>query len=385
MAGPELAEVVQRGVQMRHELHQHPEIAWEEEWTADYIRGELDRLGIPWRPCAGTGTLGRLAADAEGEHLALRADIDGLPVDESTGLSYASQIAGRMHACGHDGHIACLLSTAAWLKAHEQALPGPVTLLFQPAEEGGHGAERMIAEGALEGIERIFGFHSWPEIPRGQAACIDGTIMASNGRFRIEITGRGGHASQPESCRDPIVAGALFVGNLQQVVSRNIAPQDAAVITVTQSQAGQSGNVIPETARLAGTVRALDTQSRDALAKRAEEILHATCTAAEVHGHFEYQPNYPATRNDPTSAERARGILRDLLGEDCLWRGRLPLMASEDFSYYLRERPGAFVLLGSGRDGERLEPCHSPRFDFDDELIPVALRLYARLAGLEGI
>jgi amidohydrolase len=377
----EFGAIVADGVRMRHELHQHPELSWQETWTAAYVRAALDRLGIPWRPCAGTGTVATLARSAPGEHVAFRADIDALPIAEATGLAYASREPGRMHACGHDGHTASLLAAAAWLRAREAALPGPVTLLFQPAEEGGFGAPKMIADGALEGVQRIFGYHNWPPIPRGRAACVDGPILGANARFVITITGRGGHASQPEACRDPVAAGALFVAAVQQVVSRRLAPQDAGVVSVTVFRAGETANIIPDTARLEGTVRAGTVALRDAIAGHVEQVLHATCGAAGVTARLDYEPNYPATVNDPASAARAREVLRDVLGTECLWTSGLPIMGAEDFSYYLHDVPGAFLLLGTGRDGVALEPCHSPRFDYDDLLIPLVVRVWARLAG----
>ena len=295
-------QIVDNGVRMRQELHRHPEVAWRETWSAAFVRQELDRLGIPWRACAGTGTVGTLAAGAMGEHRALRADIDGLPIAEATQLPYASIEPGRMHACGHDGHTASLLAAAAWLKQHERTLPGPVTLLFQPAEEGGFGARKMIDEGVLDGVQRIFGYHNWPPIPFGRAACGDGTVLGSNARFSITITGRGGHASQPEACRDPVAAGALFVTAVQQIVSRRVAPQQAAVVSVTIFQAGDTANIIPDHAVLGGTIRALTVELRDELARQVEAVLQATCAASAVQGQFDYEPNYPATINEAGSS-----------------------------------------------------------------------------------
>jgi hippurate hydrolase len=219
------------------------------------------------------------------------------------------------------------------------------------------------------------------QFPFGRAACVDGAILGANARFSIAITGRGGHASQPEACRDPVMAGALFIVNVQQVVSRRVAPQHAAVVSVTMFQAGDSGNIIPDQALLGGTIRALTLELRDELASRVEEVLLGTCKASGVDGRFEYEPNYPATINDPASAEAARTALRSPLGDGCLWTEAVPIMGAEDFSYYLEQIPGAFVLLGTGRDGTPVEPCHSPRFDYDDELIPVVIRPWARLAG----
>jgi hippurate hydrolase len=256
-----------------------------------------------------------------------------------------------------------------------------VTLLFQPAEEGGFGAKKMIDEGALDGVQRIFGYHNWPPIPFGRAACGDGTVLGSNARFSITITGRGGHASQPEACRDPVAAGALFVTAVQQIVSRRVAPQQAAVVSVTIFQAGDTGNIIPDHAVLGGTVRALTVELRDELARQVEAVLQATCAASAVQGQFDYEPNYPATVNEADSAALGRAALQSLLGPECLWSASVPIMGAEDFSYYLEQVPGAFLLLGAGRVGRPLEPCHSPRFDYDDGLMPVVVRLWAKLVG----
>jgi hippurate hydrolase len=371
-----------RALALRHDLHAHPELRFEETRTAGVIRAELARLDIPWEACAGTGTLGRLAPRARGEHIAFRADIDALPVVEQTGLPYASTHPGRMHACGHDGHTASLLAAAAWLKRHEAALPGPVTLLFQPGEEGGHGAVRMIEGGALRGVDAIFGYHNWPPIPAGRAACVDGTIMGANGHFRATVHGRGGHASQPEACIDPIVALCHFVTLAQQVVSRRAAPQSAAVVTVATLQAGTASNIIPDTASATGTIRAPTTAEREGIAARCEEALRGACLATGATPAWEWSADYPATRNDPRCAARARDALVRALGPECLVTAGIPIMAAEDFSYYCEAVPGCFVLLGAGRPGEPLEPCHSARFDYSDALIPVVVNVWADLAGL---
>ena len=374
--------VVARARSLCHELHRHPELMYQEERTARVVRDELTRLGIGWQPCAGTGTVARLADGARGRHVALRADLDALPLTELTGLPYASEHAGLMHACGHDGHTASLLAAAAWLKAHEAALPGPVTLLFQPAEEGGHGAKRMVESGALTGVDEVFGYHNWPPIPFGKAGCVPGTIFAANGEWTATIIGRGGHASSPHHCIDPILAGAHFVTLAQQIVSRQVAPQDAAVVSVTCFHGGTADNIIPDSVELVGTVRAATTTLRDELARRVEATLTAACAPSGAIGRFSYRPCYPATVNHATSAVRAQEALRTVLGADGLANDGLPVMAAEDFGYYLTQVPGAFILLGAGRPGHVMEPCHSPRFDYNDDLIPVVVRLWSRLVGL---
>lgn len=378
---PDLATVVDRATALRHDLHRHPEVAWEERRTAEVVRAELTRLGIPWTPCADTGSVARLASGRPGRHIALRADLDALPVTEATGCAHQSTITGKMHACGHDGHTACLLGAAAWLKAHEAQLPGPVTLLFQPAEEGGHGARRMVAEGCLTGIDAVFGFHNWPALDAGTWACPDGPVMGSNGEWKIVIQGSGGHGAAPHECIDPVLTGAHLVTMAQQLVSRNVPPQEAAVVSVTCFHAGTADNVIPDSAELIGTVRAATTQRRDWLAQGLKRVMEAACAASGATGTLDYHPTYPATVNHPAEAARARAALGRVLGAQREVRHGIPLMGAEDFSYYLEAKPGAYILLGAGHGGKR-EPCHSPRFDFDDSLIPVVIRLWSDLAGL---
>ncbi|MBA2481027.1 MAG: amidohydrolase [Planctomycetes bacterium] len=377
-----LAAIVSHATGLRHDIHQHPELGYQEHRTAKVVRAELDRLGIPWEVCADTGTLGRLAPTAPGKHIAFRADLDALPVQEQTGLPYASRIEGHMHACGHDGHTASLLGAAAYLKSREADLPGPVTLIFQPAEEGGHGAKRMIENGALTGVAEVYGFHNWPPFPQGKAGCIGGPIMAANGEFRATITGRGGHASMPHQTVDPLMAGATFVTMVQQVVSRQIAPMDAGVISVTTFHGGTANNVIPDTIELSGTVRAMSTALRDELGRKTGEILEIACRISGSKASYQYIPCYPATVNDQACAAKAAAAIERVLGPGSVLTQGLPIMGAEDFAYYLQERPGTYILLGGGKVGKPLEPCHSPRFDFNDELIPYAVKLWADLAGV---
>lgn len=368
---------------LRRELHRSPELPWQEKQTAARIRQELDARGIAWRECAETGTVGRLAPKAQGPHIALRADIDALPIVEDSGAGWSSQHSGCMHACGHDGHTASLIAAATWLKAHETELPGPVSLFFQPAEEGGHGAKAMIDDGALDGVDSIFGWHNWPAIPFGKAVCPDGAVMSANGTFRIEIQGQGGHASQPELCRDPVLAAAAIVTALQQVVSRGVAPQQAAVVSVTSIDARSGDTVIPNTARLAGSVRFSDSSLREEIEDQITRIAEHTAAAHAVVAVVEHQRRYAATCNHVGSAAHMRDALESEFGPD--WHSghtRVPIMASEDFSYYLQRVPGAYALIGAD-DGQRPAwPCHSPHYDFNDALIEPVARLYCRLAGL---
>jgi amidohydrolase len=375
---PDLAAITARATAIRHDLHRHPELTWQEGRTAGVVRDELTLLGIPWSPCAEHGTIARLAVGRAGRHVAFRADLDALPMHELGDCAHRSTVAGTMHACGHDGHTASLLGAAAWLKAHEASLPGPVTLLFQPAEEGGHGARRMVKEGCLAGIDAVFGYHNWSGLPAGHYACPDGPVMAANGEWTAIIRGRGCHAAAPQDGIDPVLTGAHFTVLAQQLVSRQTAPQEAAVVGVTCFHAGTADNVIPDSAELVGTVRAATTERREALAAGLRRVLEAACAASGAQGELHYHPTYPATVNHASEALRARTALDGLLGAGRCVSAGIPLMAAEDFSYYLQARPGAYILLGTGR----AEPCHSPRFDFDDALIPVVIRMWAALAGL---
>ena len=380
-------EVIKSAIGFRHWSHRHPELTWEEADTAARIRQILGEWNIPWRACAEHGIVATLAADAPGEHIALRSDMDALPISENAAVDYCSGTAGKMHACGHDGHMAVLVGTAIWLKQHEEQLPGPVTLLFQPAEEGGHGAKRMVEEGALEGVERIFGWHNWPALPAGSAVCPDGPVMSGNGSFHINIHGRGGHASQPEAARDPVLAAAAITLNLQQIVSRRLPPQAAAVVSVTSLLAESGVTVIPEQVRLEGGIRISNPRWREPVNQLITEIAQHTAAAYGVSAEVEIHSRYEATINDATSAQRYRAALREEFGAGCDDVDLLlPLMASEDFSYYLNEIPGAFALVGmSVQDGQGAgfdAPCHSPDYQFNDAIIEKVMRVFCRLVNL---
>lgn len=375
--------VSEEAVSFRRELHRQPEIAWSETDTAGSIRERLSALGITWRACAGTGTVATLAAGTDGRHIALRGDIDALPIVEESGVAWASEREGFMHACGHDGHTATLLAVARWLKAHEARLPGPVSLLFQPAEEGGHGAKAMIDDGALEGVEAIFGWHNWPAIPFGKAVCPDGAVMAGNGTFEITVRGRGGHASQPELCRDPVLAASSIVTSLQQVVSRRISPQAPTVLSVTNIRADGAPTVIPDRASLGGSFRLGDARTRGQMHELIETIARNTAAAHGVEVDVAVHPRYEATVNHPAEAGHYREALVAELGAEALDAGlKTPIMASEDFSYYLNEIPGAFALIGADDGQGHHHACHSPEYDFNDRLIDTVGRIYARIAGL---
>ncbi|MGD2054987.1 MAG: N(2)-acetyl-L-2,4-diaminobutanoate deacetylase DoeB2 [Gammaproteobacteria bacterium] len=380
-------QVVNQSVEFRHWFHRHPELTWQEKNTAARIRQVLTEWQIPWRPCAEHGSVATLAPHAGGEHLALRSDMDALPITENTAIEFCSVEPGKMHACGHDGHMAALLGAAAWLKQQEDQLQGPVTLIFQPAEEGGHGAEKMIEDGAIEGVDKIFGWHNWPALPAGIALCPDGAVMSGNGTFHMTITGRGGHASQPEVVRDPVLAAAAITLNLQQIISRRLPPQAAAVVSVASLVADSNVTVIPESVRLEGSIRVSDPRWRQQINDLIVEISKNTAATYGVSADVEIRSRYEATINHPVAAAQYREALRLELGDDYQDSDLLlPIMASEDFSYYLNEIPGAFALFGMAEkqaDGSAYQaPCHSPDYLFNDRIIESVIRVFCRLANV---
>lgn len=374
------AEVVAIATAIRHDLHRHPELGMQEYRTAGQVRARLVELGIPFRVVAGTGTVATVAGSRSGPVVGLRAELDALPMCEQTGLAHASTASGIMHACGHDGHAAALLGLAHLAVERRERLAGTLVLLFQPGEEGLGGAALMLADDALRGVESVYALHNWPTIPGGRSACPDGPIMSANGSFRIRIEGRGGHASQPDDCRDPVHAGAMLVGMLQSLVSREAAPQEAAVVGVSCFQAGTAVNVIPDRAELAGTIRALSTSRREQLATRIREQARYLGQALGVDIQVDYRPHYPPVLNHQAQAAILRAALAVELGPALPWTTRIPCMGADDFALFLEQVPGAYALLGSGSGVG--PPCHSSRYDFADTLLPTMIRIWARLVGI---
>ena len=372
-------ETVHKAKQIRHDLHQTPELGWQELRTAERIRNTLSEWNIPWKTCANTGTLAFInhTSNSTAKHIALRGDIDALPITEETDKTYQSQHTGCMHACGHDGHTATLLAAARWLKHCEADIPGPVTLIFQPAEEGGHGAKVMIEDGALNGVDEIYGWHNWPAIGFGKMLCPDGIVMCGNGTFTLTVKGKGGHASQPELCKDPVLAASAITLALQQVVSRRLAPQKAAVLSVTSIDARSGATVIPQQAIIGGSIRVSDTSTRHELNKLITEIATSTAHAYGVECEVDIQARYEATINHPEQAKFMRKLWQQNCGKSSLDHQILsPVMASEDFSYYLQNIPGAFALIGADDGPDHQAPCHSPHYDFNDrsKKLPPCLR-----------
>lgn len=377
--------IVSEAVDLRHHLHRNPEHTWEEVNTAALIRQRLDKLGIPWKACAKTGTLAYLATGSKGITTGLRCDLDALPLNENPSLPHASENPGCMHACGHDGHTAVLWGMAAWLKEHEADLAGPVTLLFQPAEEAGHGAREMIKDGALEGIDVIYGWHNWPAMQKGKAVCPDGAVMGGNAIFKIELKGVGGHASQPECCKDPILAGSAIAMELQSIVSRRVPPQRSAVVSLTSFDGKSGHTIIPETVTLMGSLRFDEISVREILFEGVKDIASSIASAHGVQAEVHVEPCYGMTVNHREPAQHMRSSLQKVLGSD--WQDDkllIPIMGSEDFSYYLQEVPGAFALIGMAEGDDYTFPCHSPHYQFNDSIVPDAMKILGELVGIHA-
>jgi len=380
-------DAVNQATELRHWFHQHPELTWNEVNTAQKIRECLTDWGIWWRECAQYGTVATIAEQAQGKNIALRADMDALPINETAKVDYISQEPGKMHACGHDGHMAALLGTALWLKQQESELKNTVTLIFQPAEEGGHGAQKMIEDGALDNVDEIYGWHNWPALKFGTAVCPNGPVMSGNASFHVEVHGEGGHASQPEACKDPVLAASAMTLNLQQIVSRRLPPQASVVISVTRMMADSTTNIIPQSVSLGGTIRFSEPKWRDVVGDHLLQVLEDTARSYGVEVKVEVEPFYDATVNHNIQAENFRQVLQQELGENYDQVGiHVPIMGAEDFSYYLKEIPGAFALIGMAEGNEDKPahycyPCHSPNYEFNDQLIDLVMRCFVKVVS----
>lgn len=384
-----LDAVVDRAVAIRHDLHRHPEIGYDEVRTCGVICDELTRLGIEhtkgWG--GGTGVIGLICGEKTGSQkcVALRADIDALPVLEETGAAYASVVPGKMHACGHDGHVAVLLGAAAVLQGNRERFGGTVKLIFQPAEEGLLGAGRMVAEGCLEGprVGAIFGLHGSPGLEVGTVATRRGAMCASIDGFTITVSGKGGHAAAPHQTFDPVVCAAAIVQALQTIVSREADPTDPCVVTVASVQAGAAFNVIPDKAELKGAIRALSSERREAAVASLQRIARSVAEAYRCEVSFAYNGATPGVKNDAAMAEFVGEVVVGGGEEAFVWVDR-PHMWSEDFAFYLEKVPGCFFLLGvrpKGWVGEGDYPMlHHPKFDFGDAAVPVGIRVMTELA-----
>jgi amidohydrolase len=374
-----IANLAPEFVGWRQHLHAHPELAFEEKETAAFIAGKLRDFGLEVHEGIGrTGVVGLLRR-GNGPMVGLRADIDALPIVEATGLSYASQAQGRMHACGHDGHTAMLLGAARVLTVMPPE-NGSVAFIFQPAEENEGGGKAMVEDGLFRDFPAasVYGMHNWPGLPAGQFAVHAGPVMAAFDTFEVIVEGQGSHGAMPHQGVDPISVSAQLYQAWQLIVSRNVSPTDAAVISVTQIHAGDTWNVVPNAVTLRGTVRTLRPQTRDLIEARMAERADLISRAFGARAYFHYQRRYPATINTRDEAETARLAAAEIANDRAVLTDLAPSMASEDFSYMLEEKPGAYIWIGNGpaEDGHNL---HSPRYDFNDEVLPVGVEYWVRL------
>ncbi|BAL94186.1 M20 aminoacylase family protein [Rubrivivax gelatinosus] len=373
---------------LRRDLHAHPELCFEEQRTSDLIAATLEGWGIPvHRGLGKTGVVGIVRNGSSARAVGLRADIDALPITEKNTFAHASRHAGRMHACGHDGHTAMLLAAAQHL-AKNRNFDGTVYLVFQPAEEGGGGAREMIRDGLFERfpMEAIFGAHNWPGLEAGQFAVKTGPVFASSNEFKVTIRGKGAHAAMPHNGIDPVLVACQLVSAWQGIVTRNKRPIDTAVISTTMIHAGEATNVIPDSVELQGTVRTFTTEVLDLVERRMKQVADATCAAYDAACEFEFHRNYPPTINHPAETEFVRRTLTEVVGAENVLEFE-PTMGAEDFSFYLLDKPGCYFVIGNGdgthrEAGHGLGPCmlHNPSYDFNDELIPVGASAWVRLA-----
>lgn len=373
-----------RLVAVRRDLHQHPELSWQERRTADQICRFLDELGVVYRrDVATTGIIADIAGGAAGPAVALRADTDALPVFEETGLPFASLAPGLMHACGHDVHTSMLLGAASLL-CQDKELPATVRLIFQPAEEVGAGAAAMIAGGALEGVGLVFGGHVDRHFPVGSIAVTDGAVNASSDAFSIRITGRGGHAARPHETVDAVVVGSLMVMALQTIVSREVNPAHPSVVTVGRFDAGTIGNVIAGQAHLEGSIRAQDPEVRAFLMRAIERIAKSI---GQLHGaavEVEFGQGTPPLVNPPEGTGIARKAAAAVVGDNQVFAMQAASMGGEDFSCYLERVGGCYVRFGTAREGVEQFPAHSGKFHVDEQVLAVGAAFYHAVAKLAG-
>jgi IAA-amino acid hydrolase len=386
----ERAEILQHAreieewiIDHRRTIHRHPELMYEEVQTSKLVQDTLDELGIQYTAgIAETGVLATIGT-GEGPCVALRADMDALPIHEETDVEFRSQVDGKMHACGHDCHTAMLLGAARLLKSKESTLAGTVKLFFQPAEEGGAGALRMCEEGVLEdpAVERIFGLHVWPRVPVGTAASCEGTFLAAASFLKVTIHGKGGHAAMPHLAIDPVIVAAKVITELQTIVSRELDPLDPGVVSITAIHGGTASNVIPEKVELLGTIRSLTMEGLNQMQSRAGEIIRAVSKAHRCTASVEYPGHdYPPTINDGQLWEKVKDFTTDLLGE-----GRVvdvpPVMGGEDFAYYTQHVPGCFVGLGVGNPEIQADfNVHHPLFKVDESALAVGTAMHVCFA-----
>ncbi|MBE9525413.1 MAG: amidohydrolase [Proteobacteria bacterium] len=368
-------------VKWRHALHAIPEIAFQEQKTAQFVEQKLRSFGVKVYPrMAGTGVIASLSCGNSGHSIALRADLDALPIVEKSHKEYCSTHQGVMHACGHDGHTTMLLGAAQYLAEH-QDFDGTVYFIFQPAEENEGGGRKLVEEGLFKqySIDEIYGMHNWPGLEVGQFSIRSGAVMAAYDVFDITIHGKGGHAAAPHNTVDPIVTAAAVINALQSISSRQLNPLDSLVVSITRVHAGDSYNVIPQTAQLSGTVRSLCHQVQDETIEQLKQIVHSSCEAYGAKAEIKYQKRYPCTINTELETQHAYQAALDIVGEDNILCDAPPSMGSEDFSFLLNESRGCYISIGNGETAS----LHNPEYDFNDEILTLGVKYWVRLTQMQ--
>ena len=366
---------------IRRDFHRHPELLFDVQRTAGIVADKLKEWGVDEvvTGIGRTGVVGVIKGKGQdsGKVIGLRADMDALPIQEVRDLPYRSTVPGKMHACGHDGHTAMLLGAAKYL-AETRAFDGTAALIFQPAEEGGGGGEEMVKDGLMErfGIEAVYGMHNIPGMALGTFAIRPGPIMASTDRFTITVEGRGGHAALPQRAVDSVLVASHVVVALQSIVSRSVDPLHSAVVSVCALEAGEAFNVLPQSVTLRGTIRALSAEVRARIKERMEAIVAHLPEGFGARGSVAYGGSYPVTENHPAETAFMADVAAGLVGEDRVERDVAPMMAAEDFSYMLKERPGAFIFIGNGDTAG----LHNPSYDFNDEALAYGISYWVKLA-----
>ena len=374
---------------IRRNIHAHPELCYEETRTSDLVAEKLTAWGIPvLRGMGITGVVGVIRRGSSLAAIGLRADMDALPMQEFNTFAHASRHDGKMHACGHDGHTAMLLGAAHHLAKHG-SFDGTVYVIFQPAEEGGAGAQKMIEDGLFEQcpMQAVYGMHNWPGAPTGSFGVTPGPMMASSNEFEVIVRGKGAHAAQPHKGVDPIMVAVQIAQSWQTIVSRNKSPLDAGVLSITQIHAGSATNVIPDDATLIGTVRTFTVPVLDLMEQRMRDVATHTAAAFGADVEFNFKRNYPPLINHPLETAFAVGVMRKIVGVEHVDAAVEPTMGSEDFAFMLQHKPGCYVFLGNGDGGHRdtghgLGPCnlHNPSYDFNDDLLPIGATYWIELA-----
>ena len=376
---------------IRRDIHAHPELCYEEQRTSDVVAARLTEWGIPVvRGLGVTGVVGIIRNGTSDRAIGLRADMDALPMQELNTFDHASRHPGKMHACGHDGHTAMLLGAAHYLSRHRN-FDGTVYLIFQPAEEGGAGARKMIEDGLFEQfpMEAVYGMHNWPGLPAGTFGVIPGPMMASSNEFRVVVKGKGAHAAQPHRGIDPVMVAVQIAQSWQTIISREKNPLETAVLSITQIHAGSATNVIPDEAVLIGTVRTFSTEVLDLIERRMEEIAKGVAAGFNASVDFGFKRNYPPLINHPEQTAFAVEAMRAVVGEQNVNTAVEPTMGAEDFAFMLQAKPGCYVFIGNGdgdhrAGGHGLGPCqlHNGSYDFNDQLLPIGASFWARLVEM---